>query len=326
MKITCSLSGLTYSVDYFPLSIPAGQTYHPIFDISPDRLHTYYTAYCNGQLKQEEIYLLTLALLKSSELMVFRCPAAFSPISVQKATASIARVYKIVSLIQSIMVPSVSFPQIAITPETATLDNLGHWLKIWEDTYKDFLTGLAEDRYLDALKRKERALEKFLKSPNIPANRYSHILADWAESAFQFPDYISEYWREIINRCYNYDHINKIPAVDLDELIEHCEQNLDEYSIGTIYSNHLFSTLEEGKQKILSDKVFSTDKAGFTLLNPAKAEHAHIIEILENSTSDEPKREDYPSDFKYQQAKMRFKLSQIIKIKPENNSDQEGSI
>lgn len=321
MKIICSLSGLTYSVDYFPVAIPVGHTYHPIFDISPDRLHVYYTAYCNGQLKQEEIYLLTLALLKSSELMVFRCPAEFSPISLQKAIASIARVYKIVSLIQSIMVPSFSFPQISITPETANLANLGHWLKLWEDTYYDFLSGLEEDRYRDALKRKARALEKFIKSPNIPANKYSHVLADWAASAFQFPEYISDYWKEIINRCYNYDQINKIPAVDLDELIEHCEQNLDEYSIGTIYSNHLFSTLEEGKAKILSDKVFSTDKAGFTLLNPEKKEHANIISILENSTAHEPKREEYKSDFEFQRAKMRYKLSNLIKIKPADQND-----
>lgn len=312
MKITCSLSGLDYSVDYFPSRLIAGITYHPIFDLPQSRLHEYYSLHCRQALKSEETFLLTLALLKSSELIIFRQPARFSPNSTGQCFRNLERLYRIVSLIQSIMVPSVSFPRISINEETAELDSLSDWLKVWEDCYSDFIQRLADSHAIDLLKRKERALEKFIKSPNIPARKYAHVLAEWACHAFNFPDYIVEYWQEVIIKCYNYDLIVSIPLVDMDELIEHCESELGDSTIGTIQSNLLFSVLSEGKQKIQSEQIFAKNKEGILVLDETRKDHAHIIEVIKTAPISEPKPEEYPNKFEFQKALMRWQMAKLI--------------
>ena len=312
MKITCSLSGLSYSVDYFPSKLNAGFTYHPIFDLPQSRLHEYYSMFCRRQLKPEETFLLTLALLKSSELIVFRHPAQFSPDSIGNCNRNLERLYRIVSLIQSILVPHVSFPRISINQETAELENLSDWLKVWEDSYSEFMQGLADNHAADLLKRKERALEKFIKSPNIPARKYAHVLAEWASHAFVFPDYIVDYWQELIIKCYNYDQIVKIPLVDMEELIEHCEIELGDSTIGTIQSNLLFSVLSEGKQKIQSEQIFAKNKEGIIVLDDSRKDHAHIIEVLKNAPESEPKPHNYPNKLEYQKALIRWRLANIV--------------
>lgn len=312
MKITCSLSGLDYSVDYFPSKLSAGFTYHPIFDLPQSRLHEYYSMHCRQQLKQEETFLLTLALLKSSELIIFRQSAQFSQSSVGRCFANLERLYRIVSLIQSILVPHVSFPRISINRETTELENLADWLKVWEDCYDEFMQGLADNQAADLLKRKERALEKFIKSPNIPARKYAHVLAEWAAYAFNFPAYIIDYWQEIIIKCYNYDQIISIPLVDMEELIEHCESELGDSTIGTIQSNLLFSVLSEGKQKIQSEQIFAKNKEGLVILDDTRKDHAHIIEVVKSAPANQPKLEDYPTKFDYQKALMRWQMAKLI--------------
>jgi len=312
MKITCSLSGLDYSVDYFPSRLSAGFTYHPIFDLPQSRLHEYYSMFCRQQLKQEEVFLLTLALLKSSELIVFRHCAQFSPVSTGNCYRNLERLYRIVSLIQSILVPHVSFPRISINQETAELENLSDWLKVWEDSYSEFMQGLVDNHAADLLKRKERALEKFIKSPNIPARKYAHVLAEWAVYAFNFPDYIVDYWQEVIIKCYNYDQIVSIPLVDMEELIEHCESELGDSTIGTIQSNLLFSVLSEGKQKIQSEQIFAKNKEGIVILDDTRKDHAHIIEVIKTAPVNQPNIADYPSKFDYQKALMRWQMAKLI--------------
>lgn len=331
MKITCALSGIVYSVDYFNIRLKEGMTYHPIFDLPQSELHPFYSAFCKQELKAEETYLLTLALLKTTDLILFQHSAKFSQDSTSQHSiliSSLTRLYRIVSLIQAISVPHLSFPKLAINEDTAALHDLPAWLNTWENCYNDFLTGLSESQDRDTLKRKERALEKFIKTPNIPAKKYAHVLAEWSTHAFQFPAYIVDYWQEIIVKCYNYDDIVKIPLVDMNELIEHCEDNLGDANIGTLQCTLLLSTLREGEDKIRSEQVMSKNAEGFVILDSERKDHAHIIEVLKAAPEIEPILANYPNRLEFQRALLRWRLASQIntsEVKMKNQGSNQDS-
>lgn len=314
MKVHCSLSGLHYHVDHFAGSLKAGITYHPVFEVPVSRLHLIYTDYLNSQLSPEESYLLILALLKSTDLLEFQSAAKFSENSAALAVICLTRLYRITSMIQSIKVPYLSFPKLVISEETGNLACLPAWIAVWEAAYESFISGLAQDRYYDSLKRKEAALSKFINSPQIPAHKYAHVLADWASHAANFPVYIDKYWREVIIKTYRLEEIETIPQVDLEELAEHCERHIDDYSLGTIYSHQLFTAISDGLDRIKSQKGYQKDKVtGFTLLDPTKAEHAALITVIATVTQDPPKQADFATEFEYRKAAMAFKLHKILR-------------
>lgn len=319
MKVTCSYSGVEFSIAEFNClhSIPAGTHIHPIFSLDSKAIESLYTAYLNQQLNDTESYLLLIALLDRTTLMLYRHPIQPGNHYPQLTALYIERLYSISIRLQSIHHPEFAAPKVIISEENCDLINIKEWLIIWEEAYKDFRDGQAESAYRDSLQKKENALAKFIKSPQIPPEKYAHVLADWACLAANFPPGYIEYWKELIVSCYDFGKIIKAQQVHLEDLIEYCEENIDEFSCGSIFSNALFNCLQEGLSSL--NDFYSV---GFTHLDASQAEQETLIKIIESAPSKEPMKSDYPNSFAYLKAKMAWDSA----LKHAENKQDRGEL
>lgn len=326
-KIICAYSSLELSVSHFPMYLDQRECYHPIFTMKNRNLYSYYLShYVQGKLDSTESYLLFLALLHSSELVEFRTAA----IRTEQTDALIAQylpdLFRVVNLISGIKHPSFSIPNLAITHDTRDLNNVKSWIRIWNEAYADFISGLAKSELKEKLSRRESGLEKLIKSPQISPEKYAPMLAAWASEAGAFPEFsilyedgtegtCAAYWRDIIVRCYKTENILAIPPKDLQELIDHCQENID---AGSIFSHALYAALEEGKSRQknffgIGDLIsLSSENPGFRIIdidNPRSIEDANIAVLIDTAPAFKPVRKDYVSDFQYLKAKSKYELS-----------------
>lgn len=342
-KVICAYSGITFDVQYFPVKLQNREACHPLFLLSPAKLHGYYQLWLEQKLDSTESYLLFLATLRNTNLIDWRVPVCRTEHTASIVATYMPALFRISSKLQNIKHPSFSVPNIAITPDTATLDNVKYWLATWEAAYEDFLAGLRNDELRSKIARREAALEKLIKSPQIAPHKYANLLASWAADAGEFPQSIitnpqgqqvtiSEYWQDIIKRCYRTESMLSIPEDDVNELIEHCEEYID---IGTIFSHHLFATLEEGVSRIRSlfgesFSSFSAENPGFRILNTEPSasgktniEAINLAILVDSAPKKEPIPSEYPSMFKFLQAKSKWDLAQ--KYKTVNSSNTEST-
>lgn len=310
MKIHCSLSGIAYSTDCFAISLEAGHSYHPVFDVPASTLPDLYTSYLNQALSPVESYLVFCAMLKNTQLVQWRAPISYNESKSASIIANhIQALFTISSKLSALQHPQFVAPKVIISSENNDLANVKYWILLWEEAYLDFIDGLAESQYYDALKKKESVLAKFLKSPQIPPERYANVLADWAALAAGFPENYSAYWKELIIKCHNADNIIKIPELHIRDLIEYCEENIDEYATGSIFSHALFTALSTGLD-VVTDFYNLSGAHGFTQIDGHSPEQLLILEQIKAAPVAEPERHQYPNAFAFIKAKMAYQLAQ----------------
>lgn len=322
MLITCSYSGVEFSISEFHClhSIPAGSHIHPVFALDSKSIETLYTAYINGHLTDTESYLLLITLLDRTSLMLYRCPIRPGNHYPQLTALYIDRLYSVSTRLQAIHHPDFMAPKVIISEENCDLINIKEWLIIWENAYQDFRDGQVESAYRDSLQKKENALSKFIKSQHIPPEKYAHVLADWACLAANFPPEYTEYWKELIISCYDFGKIIKAQQVHLEDLMEYCEDNIDEFSCGSIFSNALFNCLQEGLSSL--NDFYSV---GFSVLDSSLSEQETLIKIIGSAPDKEPIKSDYPNSFSYLRAKMAWD-SALKHAEEAKRKNQEGEI
>lgn len=315
----CSLSSIRYHTALLPIQINNHCTYHPIFDLKQSQLDECLELFENSQLSHTQIYLLTVAYLKQSQLVIFQNPCQLAERTVAICAQNLNRLVEFTQLIAHINAASEILPQFVINHENANLYQLKNWLDCWQDELTAFRNGLAADRIRTKLQQKERALERLIKSPNIPPHKYAHILADWAAMAATFPGDIAEYWRNLIIACHDEDKIDDYSIADIEECIEHCLDNLDDFASGSIFSYNLFVVLNVGLERKhnripLSEQLFHIldDDSGSD--NQAKQiknsqELSLFNDLLANAPQIEPQRSEYSSQFEYFKAMQKWKIA-----------------
>lgn len=312
--ILCSHSGVQFSAEHFPMHLTQNELAHPIFYVPLKRLWRYYPKWQSGELTPTDSYLLFLALLNATELVEFRTAALQHADTDRIVQTNMSQLYETIGHISSIRNPRFTLPRFAITKDTRKLTNVNHWIGIWESTYTDYRNGLKESDSRGKLQKREAALERLIRNPAIKPERYAHLLANWAAIAGSFPTFsisvngynttLSEYWQSIIIRCYRQEEIIQIPEKDLRECIEHCEMEID---LGSIYSYQLFTTLREGLQTI---QGFFSNPTQFSILGESDSVGDSNLQLLIDSAPvAEPCRKDYPSDFAFLKAKMKWSLA-----------------
>jgi hypothetical protein len=231
-----------------------------------------------------------------------------------------AETFRVVSAINMIKSPKFAVPKFAVTQENKDLNNIFYFLEAWDLAIEEFKSGYKSQADWRAIQVRESALEKLIKSPSREVESYANILADWAELAGNFPRYtevtetslgnltISDYWKQIIKRCCRSESIFQIPRQDLEELIEHCEENIIQ---GTIYSHKLMTLLRDGliRQKAflgLSDAELASPTK-FTILDDnASVEDANKLAIIASAPSEKPIRANYATNFAYTKALLNY--------------------
>lgn len=327
-KILCSISGIEYQCQHFPIYLDEGTTAHPIFSVPLKRLWKYLPKWQAGELTETDSLLLFLGVLRATELVEFRCSILRTPQTNAIISQNMERLFSIVSKVITIKHPRFTIPRFVVSKETRDLSNIRYWLESWSDQYHSFMSGLVNQELRSKLQRKEAALEKLIKNPAIHPIKYAHILADWASEAGEFPSSstlvqgvatpLDEYWKSLIIKCHRDIDMISIPEADLQELLTHCEDAIEN---GSIFSYHLFNSLRDGLDTIRG--FFSIGSTTFSLVDspstPDAIETANLENLIQSAPHREPSRSEYPTEFAYMKAKMRWSLA----VRNSKNTVQE---
>lgn len=314
-KVLCGISGMEFQVEHLSLSLSSREYAHPVFFLPQKKLLGLYSKYQQGEMNEIDSYLTFLAYLNSTDLVEWRVPAQRTPFTSQIIANNFENLVSVVEKMNSLQHPENEFHKIAITPDTKSLANVEIWIAGWEQTWEDFTSGYVEERKKKELGELESRLSRVIYSSESSQVQIAARLAEWADKAGGFPRFAvslgtntivpcNEYWKSIIRKCVNQESIFSIPSSDLDELIDHCEDNVD---AGSTFGYKLFEILREGKAKQssflgLGDFTFSI------VSSDTSVETANKLSIIQNAPSEEPLRINYPSQFSYIKAKLAYDM------------------
>lgn len=335
-KILCSISGIEFQCEHFPVYLHAREIAHPVFYLSQKKLLGFSAKWAAGELTPTDSYLLFLALLESTEQIEFRVPVSRNQNTDSIVANNMEDLIQIVGKINVIKHPAFVLPRFAVTPETKFLDTVHYWIKTWEEAYQDFLTGYRKQQNSEKILKREEALEKIIKDPCTKEGLLASRISEWAELAGDFPKFsvqtqfgtleCSEYWKLIIRKCANQESIFAVPTKDLEELIEHCELNILH---GSIYAHTLMSILRKGKQRQNnflglgdSDLSISTYRI---LSDTDSIEDANKLAMIDSAPTEQPKPESYPSKLAYLRAKVKYEMAQDYKKQQAENKIMQVS-
>jgi hypothetical protein len=322
MRILCGISGIEFTCDHFPAYLTSREVTHPIFALSQRKLLSFIPKFSAGELTETDSYLLFVALLASSDLAEFRVPCKRTAITSGIVYNQMEDLTICIGKMNLIKHPSFQAPRIAITPDTCDLSNIEYWIANWEHSIEEWRDGYASYNQSRDLIMRENALEKLIKSPHREIQLATQI-ADWAEIAGNFPQSqtlvnnapisLAAYWKQIIRKCINKDAIFAIPLDDLQELIEHCEENIPH---GTIYAHTLMEMLRSGKDKNknflgLGDWDLASSSLAYRILSDDDTvETANFSAMLMGAPTSEPSILEYPTRFAWLKAKVKWDMVQ----------------
>ena len=325
MKVLCAYSSIEFTCEHFPGYLSSRETSHPLFQVPQKRLLSYIGKWAQGGLTPTDSYLLFLALLRSSELVDFRLPAIRTTSTDSIVAINMEPLCKVLTRLNTVTSPTLVFPHYVISKETRELDNVHYWVANWNLAYQEFQSGYRSAHESSKLRTREAALERLIKNPHKPIASYAAQIADWAATAGSFPTFIltnphnslrvscADYWKFLITRCANEEQLYSIRRKDLEELLEHCEENIP---IGSIYSNALFKILRhaiERQKNYLGLGDMDLSKSSYTILTEnTSVEAANMRAIVDAAPDHLPRPEEYPTKFAYMKAKLRWDMAQKV--------------
>ena len=321
MKILCALSGIEFSCDHFPATLHSRESYHPVFDIPQKKLLSYAKRWAEGELTPTDSYLLFLALLNSTGQIEFRVPAQRTTLGDSIIAQHMEELIQIIGKINVLNPASHAIPKFVISPDTKTLETAHYWIAAWEDCYQEFVSGGIEYRKAKKLADREVSLTRLIRGAEKESN-YASSLAEWATIAGDFPDSqlhntsigrvtLSDYWKTIIRKCCRAESIFSIPESDLQELIEHCEENINH---GSIFSHALMTLLRTGRDRqknFLGLGDIDIRSGTYQLLSEDETvEDANKLAMIQSAPLEEPKLTAYPNKLAYLKAKAKWDMAQ----------------
>ena len=331
--LTCAISGIQFKTDHLTaLSIPHTAGYfHPIFAASHAQLQQLYSCYCKGALNNTDSYLTFLALAHSSEQIEWKHPVTLEPNSPSTTCLianNIRQLVSVLSLTYTIVHPSFRQPSFVVTHNNSELHQIKHWIEAWADNIENFNTYRASKSEQEELQKVENNLSLLILSGE-STERYSHIVADWASIAGQFPADKKEVYKRTIRSCFNTTKMFNTPLTLLKEIKEYCECNIE---AGSIHFHKLSEVLREGISRHVDYLGGSSLALGYTLLpeigtasdlKAVIANETAIASILASAPDSAPIATDYPDNLSFLKAKLayRTKMNSITRDKntPENN-------
>jgi hypothetical protein len=308
------------------LAISAREVLHPLFHISKKKLLSLAGVWAAGKLTPTESYLTYLALLNSTNLVEWRVPAKYNDKTNSIIANNMEQLIHIVGKIDIIKHPSFVLPHFVVSPDTATLENSYHWIQLWNQNYNDWAANIKDHSNDQELARRELGLQRLIKSSHKQIEDYPKILAAWARTAGDFPTFdvtirgvkqeLADYWEDIIIKCAKEEAIFQVPAGDLQELINHCEDHI--LGDGSIYAIALMRNLRKGaamQSNYLGLGDIDLGATSYRILSPTtSAEDANIQNMIDTAPANEPNKRDYPDLISYIKAKARWNMKQNYQI------------
>ncbi len=314
-RVTCAISGLRFSTEYLEgVSIPHTQGYfHPIFACSYKQLHYLYTQHCHGKLTPKDSYLLFLAFLHSTDQIRWEAPSTLDPNSASSKKLienNLSQLLSVLAKTGVIKHPSFSQPSFVVTYDNCNLAQIPNWIKAWNSNIEYFKLGKASAQAQESLQKIENKLTYLILSGE-RVDRFSHIVADWADKAAEFPLEKRELYKLTIRSCFNTTKMFNTPLTLLKEIKDYCECNIE---VGSVHFHTLTKVLKEGITRHID--YLGGSVAGYTLLpsafkgNKSEAKNeAELISIAANAPESYPQRGDYSTNLDFLRAKLAFRVA-----------------
>lgn len=311
------------------MGLSSNEYYHPLFAVPKKKLLNLTKDWAARRLSPTEEYLLYLALLHSTELIIWRSQARYTEKTPKIIASNMEALVQMIGKIDIIRHPAFVLPKMTITYDTGDLATSFYWVQAWMHNYKEFMEDFIDARTREEVKvrveRREYSLARLIKDQNVIPEKLANNIAEWAEDACEFPVYeinhplqkgkrvpINEFWKEMIRACVKEEQIWRYSEGQFDKLIEHVEENLQNESMGSIYSHALMKLLRGGLEKREAYTGFGDiDLAGkttqFRLMgSETSAEDANLIAAIQSAPLTEPKKENYPTLGAFIRAKLNF--------------------
>lgn len=308
MKVTCQYSGVVYDLTGF------GSTslvyVHPIFAAEPKWLLSRMGSWAAMKYTPEESSLLFLGLLHSTQLVEFRVRAEPTIPTVMQNMESLAR---FVGWMCGLTNPHVAFPKFVISLENRKLDNVRYWIKLWQEAKEAFESGYTTQHVARQLRDKEAALERLIRNAGKSVDDYAGLLATWALQAGNAPTNIHDYWRSLF--CLKGVAVYSAKAIDLEELVEHMEENLEH---GSIFAHatlaHLRSLYKRCKAGLnyglgITDEEFDLLETSPYKIIDGTVEQHNMDVIAASAPIEEPRAANFTSRIAYLRAQAAWKLA-----------------
>jgi hypothetical protein len=245
--------------------------------------------------------------------------------------------------IDAIQHPSFKLPHFGISSDTCNLENSYHWIQVWQQNYNDWIQNIKDHANDQELITRELSLQRLLKSSHRRIEDYPKRLASWARLAGDFPEEITvtiqgvkqslaDYWESIIIKCAKAEQIFMVPAADLQELIEHCEDNV--VADGSIYAMALMKFIRQGKKMQenylgLGDiDLAARSLTSYTILpKGTTAAQANLQNMVDKAPTKEPFKHQYPDLISYIRAKSAWIAAEAMrKAKDLGDEAAEGGL
>ena len=330
-NIICANSGVPFHCEHLPMSINARHVSHPMFHIPKKHLLSLTSSWSTQKLSHTENYLLYLSLLNSTSLIEWRVPAKYTDKTQQIIANNMESLIHIIGKIDVITHPGFVLPHFVISPDTSDLSNSYHWIQVWIQNYNDWHSNVKSHANDAVLARRESSLNKLIRTSHKKIEDYPRILASWARTAGDFPEYkiiikgipttLADYWEDIIIKCAKAETAFQLDENDLKELIDHCEDNIikddsisdSSPSSGFLYAVTLMKYLRKGlemhKNYLDTGDVDLATKSltSYRILSPeTSAEDANIQNMIDNAPEHEPQKKNYPDLISFLKAKSRW--------------------
>lgn len=321
-KITCAISGITYSCDHVPLTLNSQELAHPIFYTTQKRLLQLYRRYHNSTLTDTDSYLLFLALLHSTDSVTFAAPCSLDPTGMQTAQLIASNIRQLIEVIwqtNAIIHPRFKQPSYILRSNTADLSTIHNWIKSWHKNIELFKLGEATAREQEQLVHAENKLLLIIRR-GINDSVLANTTANWAAMAANFPSDKQELWKKTIRSCFNEKVMFNTPRILILEIKHYCEDNI---MVGSSHFHTLMEILRTGYKNhidylgldTLESLTDSAAKKGynttFTLCPEGVSKEEIATKLaIEQAPKKLPVRTDYPDLLSYVRAKSKYMLVQ----------------
>lgn len=311
-RIICGISGVPFTCDHVPMTLAHREMNHPIFYLPQKKLLGLYSTYIKGQLTDIDSYLLFVALLNSTDSVVFTVPTQVTTSTERIIASNIKQLVSVIWETNAITHPAFKQPRFFIRSDTSTLDTIHSWILSWRQNIEDFKAGIDSRSYAKKLLDVEAKLEKLIFSPtNTTDTQLCNAVANWACLAADFPVAKMDEWKLIIRKCYNMQAMFNTSKASLIELKEYCEENLE---AGSIHFHTLMKTLRIGianHNDFLGLGSFEspTTSYGYTLLDSPEdtaVGEESMLRIIESAPLEAPQLQDYPDRLSFLKAKLAY--------------------
>jgi len=328
-QVTCAISGIRFKVsclEHISIDHTAGY-FHPIFALPHKQLHQLYAAHCKGKLSQVDSYLTFLSLINYTGKVDWQHPVTLDPAKPITRTLvenNISQLVRVIEQTDCIRHPSFTQPSFKVTYENSRMIQIANWIKAWEENLSDWKAGRASLREAQSLQAVENKLTHLIYGGSSPAH-YSHVVADWADKAAEFPPHRAEEWKKVIRSCFNTTKMFNTPLSLIKEIKDYCECNID---VGSVHFHTLMEIFNEGIARNTDYLGGSSLALGYTLLPTTSAagkqqqaaelkNAAEVAALAAKAPATEPVKSDYSTVVDYLRAKLAYRVAAATLSKQE---------